>query len=400
LYIEDLALVRRAFNFSFIGVGCAIFHIASLSVLVALLGAHDASAQLYINVMAFFPSGAANFILNDRWTFERKRLSGTWVRFGKFSVIVVIQGVVVFWVSNGILRYIGVASAHIYAALVLTVCSFIIKFVVMDTWIYGEDKTTQGHVGTTHLKGDDPMHPAIVLPAYNEEANIVSVVDDVYRHMQTLKLQDVISGFTVIVVDDGSRDNTYSECYTLRADFSELTLVQHEVNCGYGAAVRTGIETALSCSEVTGVFMMDADGQFEISAINRFLDITREKPQAFVAGYREKRADGMVRKINGFGWTLVNSILIRHIIRDVDCASKWMPRDLLEGAILQGEAATVNFELFMYAKMRGYEIIQIPVPHLPRIAGHQTGAKLSVILTSFSSLFRRWREIRSLPSTV
>ncbi len=86
----------------------------------------------------------------------------------------------------------------------------------------------------------------IILPSYNEEATLAGVIADVHKHNP---------GADILVVDDGSRDNTGA--VALRHDVTLLTL---PFNMGVGAAVQTGFKYALKHGYDIAV-QVDADGQ-------------------------------------------------------------------------------------------------------------------------------------------
>jgi hypothetical protein len=224
----------------------------------------------------------------------------------------------------------------------------------------------------------------VVMPAYREEENLEATVDD---FLSTLSAAGV--EHCVVVVDDGSPDRTGELLDELAERHpGRVLVVHHEVNQGYGAAVRTGIATALERTDLRRILLTDSDGQFHADDLPEFLAVQRRQRADAVIGFRRHRADPFRRKVNAFLWTLVSRALLRTGSRDVDCAYKLIDRRLLEGVTLTGEAAAISPELL--AKIRGPRrlIVEHPVGHHPRLHGHQTGAKLSVILRSFVSLAR------------
>ena len=78
---------------------------------------------------------------------------------------------------------------------------------------------------------------SVILPAFNEEANIRAVVEDACRIIP--KFAPI---FEIVVVNDGSKDRTGEICDDLAMEFSEVSVVHHARNRGYGAALKTGIE--------------------------------------------------------------------------------------------------------------------------------------------------------------
>src|SRR3982750_4633980 len=119
---------------------------------------------------------------------------------------------------------------------------------------------------------------SVVFPAFNEEANIRAVVEDAYRNIW--KFTPI---FEIIVVNDGSKDRTGDICDRLVEEFPEVRVVHHPRNRGYGAALKSGIQSARHDL----IFFTDADGQFDINEVAALLEDT--DAYDIVAGYRARR---------------------------------------------------------------------------------------------------------------
>jgi len=222
----------------------------------------------------------------------------------------------------------------------------------------------------------------VVLPAYREEANLAGTVEDMLG-----ALADSGERPSVVIVNDGSDDGTGDVAEQLAARHpGRVHVVHHPVNRGYGAAVRTGISTALEGTDSAWLFLTDSDGQFRAAELPWFLAEAAAQRADAVIGYRPRRADPALRKLNAWLWTQASRLLLGVGARDVDCAYKLIDRRLLVGIELRGDAALISPELLMRLRERGARILQRPVAHFPRQHGEQTGAKLSVILTSLAGL--------------
>ena len=238
----------------------------------------------------------------------------------------------------------------------------------------------------------------VVLPAYREEANLASTVEDMLGTLDTMGEQHV-----VVIVNDGSDDRTGEVADALAARYpGRVHVVHHEVNKGYGAAVRTGIATALEQTDAPWLFLTDSDGQFRAAKLPWFVSEARTERADAVIGFRPRRADSMMRKVNAWLWTRASRLLLGVSARDVDCAYKLVGRRVLDGVQLHGDAALISPELLMNIRARGARILQRPVEHYPRLHGEQTGAKLSVIAASLLGLLGLWltRMRESLPGRV
>ncbi len=226
---------------------------------------------------------------------------------------------------------------------------------------------------------------SFVLPAFNEQGNVERAVTQCVQVAERLGLV-----FEVIVVDDGSRDDTCAIVDAIAAADVRVRPVHHSRNRGYGAALKSGLFAA----RLDRVFFTDADLQFDVGEIGHLLD--RADDFEIVAGYRAPRMDPWGRRLNGWVWTRLVDTLFHVGVRDVDCAFKILDRRIFERIPLYSIGAFVNTELLVRAKAEGFRVCEVPVTHLPRRAGQATGANPRVIARALHELWVLRSEMRSL----
>jgi glycosyltransferase involved in cell wall biosynthesis len=220
---------------------------------------------------------------------------------------------------------------------------------------------------------------SIVLPAYNEEANVENAINEVSRVSQELGIDHEI-----ILVNDGSADRTGEIARDLAQRIPNLRVVEHFPNRGYGGALKAGF--AAASKDLIGFF--PADRQFDFSEVGRLLRRINEAD--IVCGYRANRRDNLLRKVNAFGWKMVVRLLFGYLCRDVDCGFKLFRRSILSCVNIISDGAMVDTELLAGARARGFDIAEEPLTHLPRVAGEATGANLAVIVRAFRDLVQFW----------
>jgi len=210
-------------------------------------------------------------------------------------------------------------------------------------------------------------------PAHDEEANIEGLVAEALDALPALA-----DRLEIIAVDDGSRDATPALADRLAAEHPDVVrAVHHQVNRGYGAALRSGF--AASRYELVG--FTDGDRQFHVADLGLLLQRMAgpDRPDA-VVGYRLERADGSVRLLYARLYRLALRTFFGLSVRDVDCACKVFRREALQGVRLESGGAFLSAELLVKFRARGGTVAEVGVPHYPRTAGRATGANPKVVL--------------------
>ncbi len=214
---------------------------------------------------------------------------------------------------------------------------------------------------------------SVVLPCLDEAANIAHAVAEAIAAGGRCAW-----AVEVVVVDDGSHDTTRRDAERLAALDSRVRVVAHDRNRGYGAALRTGIET----SRMPWILLTDADLQFDLQQLVSMLVAARDHD--LVAGYRIARQDPWPRRAAAWTWNRLMRRTFDVPVRDVDCAFKLVRGSALRALELRSEGAMISTELCTRAQRDGWRICEIGVQHRPRQAGHATGADTAVVLRAFA----------------
>lgn len=202
-------------------------------------------------------------------------------------------------------------------------------------------------------------HPylSIIIPVYNEEANIVPLMDRVFAVAHALP-----HSFEVVAIDDGSIDGSYAALQREAALRPELKVVRFRRNYGQTAAMMGGIDYATG--EV--IVSLDSDLQNDPADIPRLLAKLAEGYDV-VSGWRVDRKDARVRR------TLISRVANRIIsgvsgvrLNDYGCTLKAYRSDVLTGFRLYGE---MHRFIPIYASWMGARVTEIAVQHHPRRHG-------------------------------
>jgi hypothetical protein len=229
-------------------------------------------------------------------------------------------------------------------------------------------------------KGTPPILPfkesfSLCLPAFNEQDNIEDTLD-----AASAILPEFVERFELVVVNDGSKDQTGSVLARFGEHEPRLRIVEHQENQGYGAA----ITSALRAAQGAFVCILDSDGQFSLLNLPDLL--LRTDTADVVIGYRKKRADSPIRLLNGWAWNRLMRVLLGIAVRDLDCAFKVFRQDTVRSLALTSRGACISAEILVQCVRRRLKIVEVPVDHYPRSHGAPSGAALRVIAKAFREL--------------
>lgn len=224
-----------------------------------------------------------------------------------------------------------------------------------------------------------PISLSVFFPIYNEEQNVQATVE---QTLHALRESPYVGEFEIILVDDGSKDNSGTLIDGLEQQESHVRAIHHPENMGYGQALKTGIAAA----RMEYIFFTDSDLQFDIVELNALLAHAKRYP--VVIGYRSPRKDPFMRLANAWGWNRLNRLLFGLQVRDIDCAFKLFRRSLVQDMHLESKGAMISAEILIRLSREGVPMKEVPVSHLPRLYGSPTGAKLSVIVRAFREMIQ------------
>ena len=205
---------------------------------------------------------------------------------------------------------------------------------------------------------------SLVVPAYNEADVIRQTVREAYA-----ALNEIADQFEILLVDDGSRDDTADIVSRMVPAYPRLRLIRHRTNRGYGAALRSGFEAARHPL----VAFTDADCQFDLSDLRPMIARIVDAP--IVVGYRARRQDPLRRKLYSRGYNLLVRALLGTGVRDCDCALKLFRHEVLADLLPTSRGFFVNAEMLTRARQHGHAVVEVPVTHRPRAGGE---SKVSV----------------------
>lgn len=220
------------------------------------------------------------------------------------------------------------------------------------------------HAGEEKRRDNQPGISA-VLAANAGQTELDGAVLDLVAVLDGL----VYGNFEIIVVEAGPRAQIADALAELQVRYPTLPVRLHEgQHLGHEAALAAGFDAAAyDLILVTGT-----SGEFDVRETNHLLEAI-EQGADLAIGYRPRRADGVVRRMYGWGWNVLVSLMFGQTARDVDCQFKLFRTVVWQGVHIHPREAspTFNAELLVRARRLGFRVAEVPVSHRrPSEGGH------------------------------
>lgn len=194
-------------------------------------------------------------------------------------------------------------------------------------------------------------------------------------------LKKISSKFEIIVVNDGSQDNSLEVLNLLKKSVRSLRIINHKKNRGYGGALASGFKAA----RYSLVFYTDGDGQYDVSELPLLMNCLT-KDIDVVNGIKMDRQDETIRVVMGNAY----KSLVRNIfdlpVYDVDCDYRLIRKKFLKRIKFKYVSAVVCTELVTKLRDNGARFREVSVHHYPRKFGQSQFFKIQPLIKSLLEL--------------
>ena len=188
------------------------------------------------------------------------------------------------------------------------------------------------------------MKNVALIPAYNEEDNILKVIQ---------KIKELKKFDKIIVVDDGSKDKTVE-----LVKKSNVILLRHEVNKGKGEAIKTGFRYIKKIKDVKNIIIIDADLQYEPKESLKILE--KLENADFVIGYRNFSKIPLRHRLGNFFWRVTFNLFFGSNFKDTNCGLIGLSKNVIDKVKIGGGYIIENYMLASVIKNK-ISFDQVPV---------------------------------------
>lgn len=233
------------------------------------------------------------------------------------------------------------------------------------------------------LRNKRNLSISVFFPCYNDAQTIGKLVKNSFA-----VLKELTKNYEVIVVDDGSLDNSRQILQELANEYRQLKLIYHHKNQGYGGALQSGFRSAVKDL----IFYTDGDGQYDVKELPVLLSLMTSDVN-FINGIKMSRQDPNYRIIIGNFYSLIARWLFWLPVYDVDCDFRLIRRSLIRKITLKNNSGAVCIELIKKSQGVGAKFRQVSVHHYRREWGESQFFQFNHLLSTFKELFSLWLQL-------
>ncbi len=223
----------------------------------------------------------------------------------------------------------------------------------------------------------------IVMPAYNEERTVGEVLQELCER-----------NYCVIVVDDGSKDQTSSIVNDIRAKHPQkIFICQHLINQGLGAALRTGIQCALNLG-ANYIVTFDADGQHHPEDVAKIIEPLQKGDAQVALGKRNYDKMPISKKIANQIMNMITRIFYNMRVNDSQCGLRGLDQETASLLEVKSRGYAVSSEIIKEIKKNNLKMVEVPITTIytdySLAKGTNTSIGLAILFKMIMEFFKKF----------
>jgi glycosyltransferase involved in cell wall biosynthesis len=224
----------------------------------------------------------------------------------------------------------------------------------------------------------------VFFPVYNDEKTIRSI---------TLKsidvLEEIASEYEVLIINDGSPDNSGKIADELSKEFKNVRVIHHPKNMGYGAALKTGFQH----SQYDIICFTDGDDEYDISDLKKFIRL--KDFYDLIITFRYVRMYSTWRIFVSRTYNFVLRFLFKTTYRDISTGLRMIRKSLIPEIELISNSPFIGAELTIKCMLKGYRVGEVGIQTFPRTFGKGSSVSFINIIKTIKDLKKVHNQIFS-----
>ncbi len=199
-------------------------------------------------------------------------------------------------------------------------------------------------------------------PAYYDAENIGHVVNKAVR-----LLSELCEDYEIVVINDGSPDNTGEVLENLASRHKKLKVIHHPRNLGYAAALKTGFKNA---NKFEFILFTDGDNQYNVEYLRDMIPYLEDYDA--IITYRVKNGNNLIRQFISWVFNRVLNIIFREPFRDLSSSFRFVKKSALNSIKLNSTGIFLPVEIILKLHKERFRIKELPIETEKRLHGRST----------------------------
>jgi glycosyltransferase involved in cell wall biosynthesis len=222
----------------------------------------------------------------------------------------------------------------------------------------------------------------IGFPVYGDEGTVEKVAHKALHIGRSLKIP-----FEVIIVNDCSPDRSGEIADNLAKQNSEIKVIHHSKNLGYGSAFKS----VLKNSKYDWIALTDGDDQYDLMDLPDLIRVTHRYD--LIITFRYKKIYSTLRIFLSWAYNFVLRILFRTPFRDISTGLRLVHRSVIESVDLEADGNIIGAELAIKAMLKGFAVGEVGIKTFPRTFGSSSSTKLKHVTKALNEIVRMYASI-------
>ena len=225
---------------------------------------------------------------------------------------------------------------------------------------------------------------SLFFPVFYDERTVRTVTEKALA-----VLRDVANNYEVVIVDDGSPDRAGEIADELAGEYPEVTVIHHQENLGYGAAIRSGLRHC----QYEWICFTDGDDEYDVNDLRKLIAL-RDFYDLIIT-FRYVKVYNSQRQIISWVYNKTLRTLFRTHYRDISTGLRLIRKSLADEITYQSNSPFIGAELTIKSMLKGYRVGEVGIQTFPREFGKGASTSVRNIKATIGDMFRVYRTIFS-----
>jgi glycosyltransferase involved in cell wall biosynthesis len=231
---------------------------------------------------------------------------------------------------------------------------------------------------------DQRPNISVFFPVFRDERTVRTVTEKALA-----VLRDLADQYEIVIIDDGSPDRAGEIADELALEYPEVTVVHHERNLGYGAAIRTGLA---SC-KYEWICFTDGDDEYDINDLRKLIAL--KDFYDLIITFRYVKIYSGDRQFISWAYNLTLRALFRTNYRDISTGLRLIRKSLADQLQCESNSPFIGAEITIKSMLKGYRIGEVGIQTFPREFGKGASTSPKNIAATIADMLTVYRKIFS-----